>query len=133
MSPFTKINRVKSPVFYSVVAAVFVTLGAGGATAVVQHKDVVLDVDGEQRAFGTMNSNVGDILAAAGYTVDENDVVAPAVDSSVSDGDTIVLRQAREVRLTVDGEERSVWTTALTVDEALDQFRLSDDAYVSAS
>ena len=133
MSPFTKINRAKSPVFYSVVAAVFVTLGAGGATAVVQHKDVVLDVDGEQRAFGTMNSNVGDILAAAGYTVDENDVVAPAVDSSVSDGDTIVLRQAREVRLTVDGEERSVWTTALTVDEALDQFRLSDDAYVSAS
>lgn len=133
VSPFTKINRVKSPVFYSVVAAVFVTLGAGGATAVVQHKDVVLDVDGEQRAFGTMNSNVGDILAAAGYTVDENDVVAPAVDSSVSDGDTIVLRQARELRLTVDGEERSVWTTALTVDEALDQFRLSDDAYVSAS
>ncbi|USI91255.1 ubiquitin-like domain-containing protein [Rhodococcus pyridinivorans] len=133
MSPFTKINRLKSPVFYSVVAAVFVTLGAGGATAVVQHKDVVLDVDGEQRAFGTMNSNVGDILAAAGYTVDENDVVAPAVDSSVSDGDTIVLRQARELRLTVDGEERSVWTTALTVDEALDQFRLSDDAYVSAS
>src|SRR5690606_10369463 len=85
------------------------------------------------RAFGTMNSNVGDILAAAGYTVDENDVVAPAVDSSVSDGDTIVLRQARELRLTVDGEERSVWTTALTVDEVLDQFRLSDDAYVSAS
>ncbi|MEU5843515.1 transglycosylase family protein [Rhodococcus sp. NPDC047139] len=133
MSPFTKINRAKSPVFYSVVAAMFVTLGAGGAAAVVQHKDVVLDVDGEQRAFGTMNSKVGDILAAAGYTIDENDVVAPAVDSSVSDGDTIVLRQAREIRLTVDGEERSVWTTALTVDEALDQFRLSDDVYVSAS
>ena len=133
MSPFTKINRAKSPVFYSVVAAMLVTVGAGGATAVVQHKDLVLDVDGEQRSFGTMSSNVGDILAAAGYTVDEHDLVAPAVDSSVSDGDTIVLRQAREVRLSVDGEERTVWTTALTVDEALDQFRLSDDVYVSAS
>lgn len=133
MSPFTKINRIKSPVFYSVVAAMFVTLGAGGTAAVVQHKDLTLDVDGEQRAIGTMSSNVGDILAAAGYSVDERDVVAPSVDSSVSDGDTIVLRQAREVRLTVDGEERSVWTTALTVDEALDQFRLSDDVYVSAS
>ncbi|MFD6856983.1 transglycosylase family protein [Rhodococcus sp. NPDC060086] len=133
MSPFIKINRIKSPVFFAVVAALFVTLGAGGITALVQHKDVTLDIDGEHRAFGTMSSNVGDILAAAGYEVKEHDVVAPAVDSAVSDGDTIVLRQAREVELTVDGEQRSVWTTALTVDEALAQFQLGEDVYVSAS
>ncbi|MCK0089654.1 transglycosylase family protein [Rhodococcus sp. F64268] len=133
MSPFTKINRIKSPVFFALVAALFVTIAAGGITALVKHKDVTLDIDGEQRAFGTMSSNVGDILAAAGYQVEEHDVVAPAVDSAVSDGDTIVLRQAREVTLTVDGAERTVWTTALTVDEALAQFELSDDVYVSAS
>ncbi|MEE2031565.1 transglycosylase family protein [Rhodococcus chondri] len=133
MSPFNKINRVKSPVFFVLVAALFVTLVTGGITALVKHKELTLDVDGEQRAFGTMSSTVGDILADAGYAVDEHDVVAPAVDASVSDGDTIVLRQAREVALTVDGEERTVWTTALTVDEALDQFRMGDDVYVSAS
>ncbi|HET8994129.1 MAG TPA: transglycosylase family protein [Rhodococcus sp. (in: high G+C Gram-positive bacteria)] len=133
MSPFTKINRIKSPVFFALVAALFVTIAAGGITALVKHKDVTLDIDGEQRAFGTMSSNVGDILAAAGYQVEEHDVVAPAVDSAVSDGDTIVLRQAREVTLTVDGAERTVWTTALTVDEALAQFELNDDVYVSAS
>jgi len=133
VSPFTKINRVKSPLLFSVVAVLFLVIAAGGITALVKHKNLTLDVDGEQRAFGTMSSTVGDILAAAGYEVDEHDVVAPALDASVSDGDTIVLRQAREVRLSVDGEDRTVWTTALTVDEALAQFRLGDDVYVSAS
>ncbi|WP_068155721.1 resuscitation-promoting factor [Rhodococcus phenolicus] len=133
MSPFTKLNRAKSPVLYSVVAALFVTLVTGGIFALVKHKDLTLDVDGEQRAFGTMSSTVGDILADAGYEIGEHDVVAPSADATVSDGDTVVLRRAREVNLTVDGEERSVWTTALTVDEALAQFQLSSDVHVSAS
>lgn len=118
---------------FAVIAALLVTLVAGGITAVVKHKDLTLDIDGETRAFGTMSSTVGDILEDAGYAVGEHDVVAPAVDAKVSDGDTLVLRRAREIQLTVDGESRSVWTTALTVDEALDQFRLGDDVYVSAS
>lgn len=133
MSPFIKLNRAKSPVLYSIVAALFVTLVTGGVFALVKHKDLTLDVDGEQRAFGTMSSTVGDILADAGYDVGEHDVVAPSADATVSDGDTVVLRRAREVALTVDGEQRSVWTTALTVDEALSQFQLSSDVHVSAS
>lgn len=133
MSPLIKINSTKSPVLFAVIAALLVTLVAGGVTAVVKHKDLTLDIDGETRAFGTMSSTVGDVLEDAGYVVGENDVVAPAVDAKVSDGDTLVLRRAREIQLTVDGESRSVWTTALTVDEALDQFRLGDDVYVSAS
>lgn len=133
MSPLGKINSSKSPVLFAVVAALLVTLVAGGVTALVKHKDLTLDIDGETRAFGTMSSTVGDVLEDAGYVVGENDVVAPAVDAKVSDGDTLVLRRAREIQLTVDGESRSVWTTALTVDEALAQFRLGDDVYVSAS
>ncbi|MFD3810506.1 transglycosylase family protein [Rhodococcus sp. NPDC058639] len=133
MSPLNKINSTKSPVLFAVIAALLVTLVAGGITAAVKHKDLTLDIDGETRAFGTMSSTVGDILEDAGYAVGEHDVVAPAVDAKVSDGDTLVLRRAREIQLTVDGESRSVWTTALTVDEALDQFRLGDDVYVSAS
>jgi len=120
-------------VLYTVVAALFVTLITGGIFALVKHKELTLDVDGEQRAFGTMSSTVSDILADAGYAIGEHDVVAPAADATVSDGDTVVLRRAREVNLTVDGEQRSVWTTALTVDEALAQFQLSSDVHVSAS
>ncbi|MFZ2526818.1 MAG: transglycosylase family protein, partial [Rhodococcus sp. (in: high G+C Gram-positive bacteria)] len=73
------------------------------------------------------------VLSDVGYGVGQHDVVAPDADAVVSDGDTVVLRRAREVQLTIDGAERDVWTTALTVDDALTQFELASDVYVSAS
>ncbi|CAM2783761.1 Resuscitation-promoting factor [Prescottella defluvii] len=133
MSPLSKINSSRSPVLYGVVAATLVTLTAGGGVAIAQHKTVTVDVDGELVSVGTMASDVNGALAAAGYSLGDHDVVAPAADSDLSDGDTVVLRRGREVVLTVDGEPRTLWTTALTVDEALDQFRLAGDVHVSAS
>ncbi|MCA1004426.1 transglycosylase family protein [Rhodococcus hoagii] len=133
MSPLSKINSSRSPLMYGVVAATLVTLTVGGGVAVAQHKTVTVDVDGELITVGTMSSKVDGALAAAGYSVGEHDVVAPAADSGLHDGDTVVLRRGREVALTVDGQQRSVWTTALTVDEALNQFRLAGDVHVSAN
>ncbi|GAB2657307.1 transglycosylase family protein [Prescottella soli] len=133
MSPLSKINTSRSPLMYGVVAATLATLSVGGATAIAQHKTVTVDVDGDLIQVGTMSSNVSGALAAAGYSVGEHDAVAPAVNSDLHDGDTVVLRRGREVALTVDGQQRSVWTTALTVDEALGQFRLAGDVHVSAS
>ncbi|PTR30465.1 uncharacterized protein YabE (DUF348 family) [Rhodococcus sp. OK519] len=133
MSPLSKINTSRSPLMYGVVAATLVTLTVGGGVAVAQHKTVTVDVDGELVSVGTMSSDVSGALSAAGYSLGEHDVVAPAADSDVHDGDTVVLRRGREVALTVDGQERTLWTTALTVDEALNQFRVAGDVHVSAS
>ena len=133
MSALSKINGSRSTLLYAVVAALLLTLIAGGATAVARHKTVTVDVDGDLVALGTMRAAVRGVLSDAGYGIGQRDVVAPDADQSVSDGDTVVLRRAREVQLTVDGTERSVWTTALTVDEALTQFDLASDVYVSAS
>ncbi|ANS26667.1 Resuscitation-promoting factor RpfB [Rhodococcus opacus] len=133
MSPLARINNAKSPLLYVVVAALLATLVVGGALAVARHKTVTLDVDGETISLGTMASDVGGALDDAGYTVSERDAVAPAADASLSDGDTVVLRRAREIDLTVDGQPKTVWTTALTVDDALKQFELADDVHVSAS
>ncbi|ANZ26252.1 MULTISPECIES: resuscitation-promoting factor [Rhodococcus] len=133
MSPLTKINNSRSVLLYAVVAALLATLVAGAATALARHKTVTIDVDGDRLTLGTMGTDVRAVLAHAGYPVGERDVVAPAVDAEVSDGDTVVLRRAREVQLSVDGAERTVWTTATTVDEALAQFELAADVYTSAS
>ncbi|TJZ76956.1 DUF348 domain-containing protein [Rhodococcus oryzae] len=133
MSPFARINNANSPLLRVVVGALLLTLIAGGLLAVFRHKTVTVDVDGETIALSTMSTEVVDVLADAGYSVGDKDVVAPAADSAVADGSTVVLRRARELALTVDGEPRTIWTTALTVDEALQQQRLEADVHVSAS
>ncbi|SEL10355.1 resuscitation-promoting factor [Rhodococcus maanshanensis] len=133
MSPLARINNANSPLLRVVVGALLLTLIAGGLLAVFRHKTVTVDVDGETIALSTMSTEVVDVLADAGYSVGDKDVVAPAADSAVADGSTVVLRRARELALTVDGEPRTIWTTALTVDEALQQQRLAGDVHVSAS
>ena len=133
MSPFAKINSARSPLLYTVVALLLATLIAGGVMAVVRHKTVTLDVDGEKISLSTMTTNVDAALSDAGYSISDRDVVAPERDASLSDGDTVVLRRAREVSLTVDGQPKTVWTTALTVEDALKQFELGEDVHVSAS
>ncbi|MBC2642928.1 MULTISPECIES: resuscitation-promoting factor [unclassified Rhodococcus (in: high G+C Gram-positive bacteria)] len=133
MSPFAKINSARSPLLYTVVALLLATLIAGGVMAVVRHKTVTLDVDGEQISLSTMTTSVDAALSDAGYSISDRDVVAPERDATLSDGDTVVLRRAREVSLTVDGQPKTVWTTALTVEDALKQFDLGDDVHVSAS
>ncbi|MDH6283417.1 resuscitation-promoting factor [Prescottella agglutinans] len=133
MSPFARINTARSSLLYVVIAALFATLLVGGGLVVSQHKTVTLDVDGEAISLSTLRSQVGSVLDSAGYPVGEHDVVAPSADAKLSDGDTVVLRRGREIALTVDGERRTVWTTALTVDDAMRQLDLAGDAYVSAS
>ncbi|AHK29498.1 resuscitation-promoting factor RpfB [Rhodococcus opacus PD630] len=133
MSPFAKINSARSPLLYTVVALLLATLIAGGVMAVVRHKNVTLDVDGEKISLSTMTTSVDAALSDAGYSITDRDVVAPERDATLSDGDTVVLRRAREVSLTVDGQPKTVWTTALTVEDALKQFELGEDVHVSAS
>ncbi|MFE3291691.1 transglycosylase family protein [Rhodococcus sp. NPDC059234] len=133
MSPLTRINQADSPLLRLVVGALLLTLLAGGVLAVSRHKTVTVDVDGESIALSTMSTDVGGVLADAGYTIGDKDAVAPAKGSAVSNGETVVLRRARELTLTVDGAPRTLWTTALTVDEALTQESLAGDVHVSAS
>jgi resuscitation-promoting factor RpfB len=87
-------------------------------------KTVTLSVDGEAGQVSTLGGTVADVLDAEGIEVGERDVVAPALDSKVNDGTRIAVRYARELQVSVDGEEKSYWVTASDVSSALDQLGL---------
>lgn len=134
MSSLARLNRTPSFLLRAVIAALLITLVAGGAAVAAMLKTVTLDVDGQSIEVRTMASSVEDVISDAGYTVSERDVVAPGADEAVDSGDMVVLRKAKPLTVTIDGRTMTVWTTATTVDEALDQFGgASSDAKISAS
>lgn len=105
---------------YGLFGTVLTGLGAGALLWASVDKTVTLEVDGAPAKVHTTARTVGAALNSAGYRVGAHDLVAPGPDSALADGETVVLRRGRLLHLTVDGQLRDVWTTASTVDEALD-------------
>jgi len=101
-------------------------LTAGTASAFTMGKTVTVTVDGEQRTVHTFASSVSGALESAGLQVDDKDTLAPTADSEIDDGSRIMLQRGRPLSLTVDGDRREVWTTALTVQSALYQLGIRD-------
>lgn len=115
--------------------ALVVAFLAGGTTAfVAADKAVRLSVDGVPRTLHTFADDVAELLDEEGLTVGEHDLVAPDPGAELGHGDEVVVRFGRPVTLTVDGRSRRVWTTARTVEEALQQVGVrAGGAYTSVS
>lgn len=117
------------------LTATAIALGGGTAAYASTVKSVTLDVDGEVTTVRSAAGSVGGVLENQGIAVDTTDLVAPGVDTELSDGDEIVVRSADEVVLDVDGDERTVMTTALDAEEVIDTYaqRTDDDVALVAS
>ena len=134
MNALTKLHQNESPILRAVVGALLLALIFAGSYAVAAHKTITLDVDGSPMTVSTMKSTVMDVIRENGFTVGERDDLYPAGDEAVSQSDTIVLRRSRPLQVSMDGHEsRQIWTTASTVDEALQQLSMSDAAPAAAS
>jgi len=117
-----------------VVGALLLALAFAGGFAVAMHKTLTLSVDGSPMTVSTMKSRVIDVLRENGFTVDNHDELYPAADQPVHQSDTIVLQRGRPLQVSVDGgQSKQAWTTALTVDEALEQLAIRDVAPAAAS
>ncbi len=114
-------------------AALLLVAGATTAFAGL-HKTVTVEVDGAPVEVSAFGRSVGQVLAAGDITVGEHDLVAPGLDEPVRDGSQIVVRHGRQLEVQVDGEDRTVWTTALTVGEAVEGLGLREsETLLSAS
>lgn len=118
-----------------VAQAAVLAAAVGGSVWYGQaNKTITLSVDGQTTEVSSFSSNVADILDGQNIAVGERDLVAPSIDSQVGEGDTVVVRYARPLNLTVDGSERTYWTTELSVDKALLALGVrSEGAELSAS
>ena len=136
------------PLFFGVTThmrkQLWIPTAAGGAalalvatTGIVTalHKnDVELVVDGVPTSIAVRENTVGEVMELEDITVDEHDVVVPSADTRITDGMEITVEYGRPLTVTVDGEEREVWTTARNVGDALAFLDLDDaDSKLSTS
>jgi uncharacterized protein YabE (DUF348 family) len=111
------------------LATAFALTGAGVATASVLDKQVNVAVDGQTVVVKGYVSTVADVLAKSAITLEQKDVVEPAANASIADGQTItVIRvRAKQVTVTHDGTTSTISSFANSVAGAL------SDAGVSVS
>ncbi|KYG91066.1 hypothetical protein A0U40_16785 [[Bacillus] sp. KCTC 13219] len=82
---------------------------------------VVIMADGEEQKVATHAKTVGELLEARDINVSQYDKVSPSLDTKIVSGMTIEWEQAKEVIVSVDGEESSVWTTEKIVKNILEE------------
>lgn len=122
MSPKKQIKRInnsRSLPLRMATGGVLGTLAVGGVVAVSTQKDITLDVNGETTQLATFAGDVNAALEAAGVNVGGEDVVYPALSEQVADGDSITVRTAKPVAVTIDGVEKQLSSTDLTVSDLL--------------
>ncbi|WP_304623552.1 resuscitation-promoting factor [Paeniglutamicibacter sp. Y32M11] len=111
-------------------AAVLTALILGLVMFVGSGKTIAVAIDGENQNVSTRAATVADVLKDSSITLDERDEVSPALDAPVADGALIDIKRHKEVNVNIDGVDRVVHTTGLTVADVIDQLNLSKSAQV---
>ena len=119
---------------FAAQAAVLTAVVGASVAYCAANKSVTLNVDGASSKVHAFSSDVQDLLDDQNIKVGSRDIVAPSLTAKIGDGDTVVVRYARPLTLTIDGKRQTYWTTALSVDQALQALGVrTEGAALSAS
>lgn len=94
---------------------VLCALVVGLVAFVGNNKTITLNVDGKVSSVQTFGGTVGQVVKSANLELNPADRVSPAIDASVKNGTVINVNKAKEVKVSLDGAEKTVNTTARDV------------------
>lgn len=98
-------------------------------------KTVAITIDGEKQEITTHAKTVEELLADRNITVAEHDKVSPSLNTEIANGIAIVWEQAKEVTISVDGNQSNIWTTEKLVKNILKEanIEVSENDSLSAT
>ncbi|MCQ6269817.1 transglycosylase family protein [Pseudarthrobacter sp. R1] len=94
---------------------VLCALVVGLVAFVGNNKTITLNVDGKVTSVQTFGGTVGQVVKSANVELKPADRVSPSVDATVQNGTVINVNMAKEVKVSLDGAEKTVNTTAQDV------------------
>lgn len=98
----------------------FLVLLYGTAT-----KSVSVVVNGQETVVHTKQWVLQRLLDEQAITIGEHDEISAALTTKIKGGDKIVIEQASPIQLTADGKTTTVYTTARTVESALQRLHIA--------
>ncbi|MEH7403467.1 ubiquitin-like domain-containing protein [Gottfriedia acidiceleris] len=102
------------------LAGALVFTGSVGTGAYEGLKEqVTLEVDGKEQVIQTHANTVAELLKEQNINITNADEIYPSAKTKISDDMDITVHLAKPVKLTIDGQEKVIQTTAQTVKELL--------------
>jgi uncharacterized protein YabE (DUF348 family) len=95
------------------------------------NKTVTLNVDGKVSSVQTFGGTVGQVVKSANVELHPADRVSPALDASVENGSVINVNMAKAVKVSLDGAEKTVSTTAQDVAGLVTQLGVASSSELS--
>lgn len=116
---FVSFNPGRRTIISTAIGSSLAVVAVAGVGIADAHHTVTLQVDGVSEPVSGFSRTVGQVLDAAGVSVSEHDMVAPALGEPLTEGQQIVVRTAKQYSLAVDGQAKDIWSTGDSVSDVL--------------
>jgi resuscitation-promoting factor RpfB len=110
---------------------VLCALVAGLVAFVGNNKTVTLNVDGKVTSVQSFGGTVGQVVKSANVELKPADRVSPSADVKVENGTVINVNMAKDVKVSLDGAEKTVSTTAPDVAGLVTELGIASASSVS--
>lgn len=121
----------KSWVKYLAQAVAVAVVIAGAVFYISGQKSVTVAIDGQDQNFTTRAATVQAALEQEGINLDARDEMNVAADSELSNEQRIEISRNKSVQVSIDGTDRVVHTTGMTVADVMDELKLDAKSEVS--
>ncbi|WP_457966365.1 transglycosylase family protein [Arthrobacter sp. D1-29] len=110
---------------------VLCALVLGLVAFVGNNKTITLNVDGKATSVQTFGGTVGQVVKSAKLDLKPADRVSPSLDATVDNGTVINVNMAKAVKVSLDGAEKTVNTTAQDVGGLVTELGVASASSVS--
>jgi uncharacterized protein YabE (DUF348 family) len=121
----------KTWVKYLAQALAVAVVIAGAVFYISGQKSVVVSVDGQREEITTRAATVGALLEQQDINLAKRDEISAALDSDLADEQLVDIKRNKSIDVTVDGTERVVHTTGMTVADVVAQLDIDKDSEIS--
>lgn len=112
---FSSITNKK--VYLSIVALLVLAVTTGFVGYETTKAEVTIMKDGKKTEVKTHANTVRELLSEQNIRPNQHDLVKPGLDAKVTDNMKVDYTEAKQITLTVNGKDKTIWTTAKTVEQ----------------